>query len=118
MKPEDLELDICVDLASAGRQEDVCPSIELHSTEMGAKVQVTHQLRLVMQPLHGAEAWNTMPVRLARTTPRGSPRGTLHVAAPEKLSNKELAILAMKEVLARRHLCQRPLHHTHPTRRR
>jgi hypothetical protein len=97
VKPEDLELEIEVDLASTGRQDEIFPSIAPYATEAGAKMQATHELRLAVQPLHGAEAWNTMSVRLARTTSRGAPKGTLHVTPKPQMSNKQLAVLAMRE---------------------
>ena len=98
--PAKLDLDVAMDLASPVRGSVVYPTIPKFTSDAGATIQIAYQLRLVVEPVCGAEAWNTLSVRLTRTKPRGVPRGTLSVKKPPKVEGRALFFALVKEVCA------------------
>jgi len=53
----------------------------------GEHVEVKHLLRLVIEPMTGVEAWNTLPVTLVRAKVSGEKKGECKRKMPRRVSN-------------------------------
>jgi len=98
LEKQTLDFDFAFALdASSTQSRPVWPSVT-KVTEGTFSHAISHSLRLMLKPVNGTQAWNTLPVRLVRTSARGSARGTLTVKPPEMLKGKALLKATLQQL--------------------